>query len=73
MSGFGEGETGGGVGGQLAVGLFAKCHFEPVDGDRVLAAVHVKHVVFVVDLKDLERPIIGRCSRPRGASWLTYT
>ena len=43
----------------MAVGLFAKCCFEPVNGDRVLAGIHIEHIVLVVDLKDLERPIIG--------------
>ena len=41
------------------VDLFAECCLEPVDGDRVLAAIHIEHVVLVVDLKDLERPIVG--------------
>ena len=45
--------------GRLTVGLFSKCHFEPVDGHRVLAAIHIEHVILVVDLKDLEQPIIG--------------
>ena len=27
--------------------------------ETVLEAIHIEHVVFVVDLKDLERPIIG--------------
>ena len=47
----------------MAVGLFSKCHFEPVDRDSVLAAVHGKHVVFAVDLKGLERPIVGALQR----------
>ena len=47
----------------MAVSLFAECCLEPVDGDRVLAAVHIEHVVLVVDLKDLERPIIGALQR----------
>ena len=45
--------------GQLALGLFTKCRFESVNGDRVLAVVHVEHVVFVMDLQDLERPVVG--------------
>ena len=47
----------------MAVGLFAECRFEPVDGNRVLAAIHVKHVVFVMDLEDLERPVVGAPQR----------
>ena len=47
----------------MTVGLFAECRFEPVNGDRVLAAIHVEHVVFVVDLKDLERPVVGALQR----------
>ena len=43
----------------MVVGLFAVCCFEPVDGDRVFVAVHVEHVVFVMNLKDLEWPIGG--------------
>ena len=50
-----------------AVGLFAECHFEPVDGVRVLAAFHVKHIVFVVDLKDLEHRIVGALQRTTGS------
>ena len=41
------------------VGLFAECRFKLVDGDQVLAVIHIKHVVFVMDLKDLEWPIVG--------------
>ena len=44
--------------GRLIVGLFAVCCLQSVDRDRVLVAVHVKHVVFLVSLEDLERPII---------------
>ena len=44
--------------GQLAVGLFAECHFEPVNGDRVLAAIHIEHVILVEDPKDLERSVV---------------
>ena len=47
----------------MAVVLFAECCLEPVDGDRVLAAIHIEHVVLVVDLKDLEQPIIGALQR----------
>ena len=43
--------------------LFAECFLEPVDGDRVLVVIHIEHVVLVVDLKGLERPIIGALQR----------
>ena len=49
--------------GRLTVGLFAICCLQSVDGDRVLVAVHDKHVVFLVSLEDLERPIIGALQR----------
>ena len=47
----------------MVVVLFAECCLEPVDGDRVLVAIHIEHVVLVVDLKGLERPIIGALQR----------
>ena len=59
--------------GRLTFGLFAVCCLQSVDGDRVLVADHVKHVVFLVSLEDLERPIIGALQRTAMASWRTYT
>ena len=47
----------------MAVILFAECCLEPVNGDRVLAAIHIEHIVLVVDLKDIEEPIIGTLQR----------
>ena len=49
--------------GQLAVGLFVECRFELVGGDRVLVAIHIEHVILVVDLKDLEQPVVGVLQR----------
>ena len=43
----------------MTVGLFAECCLKLVDGDSVLAAIHIEHVVLVVDLKDFEQPILG--------------
>ena len=39
--------------------MFAECCFGPVNEDRVLVAVHVEHIVFVMNLQDLERPVVG--------------
>ena len=47
----------------MAVGLCAECCFEPIDRDRVLAAIHIEHVILVMDLKDLERPSVGVLQR----------
>ena len=43
----------------MAVSLFAECRFELVDGDRVLAGIHIEYVILVVDLKDFKWSIIG--------------
>ena len=45
--------------GRLLVGQYAECCFEPVDGDGVLVAIHIEHIVLVVDLKDRELLIVG--------------
>ena len=47
----------------MAVSLFVECRFELVDGDRVLAAIHIERVILVVDFKDLEQPVVGVLQR----------
>ena len=51
----------------MVVGLCAICRFELVDGDRVFAAVHIEEVVFVVNLKNLERPVVWALQRATGS------
>ena len=41
------------------VGLVAICCLQSVDRDRIMAAIHVDHIVLLMNFNDLKWAIIG--------------